>query len=507
MRYFLDTEFDGVGGRLISLALVPEDGGEEFYAVIAGTAEVPWVQRHVMPYLDMVPEPLKAPHMSRAEVAEEVARWLAHDDRIEIVADWLAARFAQLDRRHLVRDFTVPELLSNASDAVRRVPYFCAGCPHNTSTKVPEGSRAQAGIGCHFMASWMDRDTEGLIQMGGEGVDWVSHSMFTKVPHVFQNLGDGTYFHSGSLAIRQSIAAGVNITYKILYNDAVAMTGGQPIDGTLKVPEMTRELDAEGARRIVVVTDEPEKYGDADVKSRLAPGVTVHHRDDLDAIQKELREVLGTSVIVYDQTCATEKRRRRKRGTMEDPARRVVINELVCEGCGDCSVQSNCLSVEPVETEFGRKRRINQNTCNKDYSCINGFCPSFVSVIGGKLRRPKTATPATAPADAGAIDANVGAATPATVASKEEGQTEEPCEQPEHHCGRCRKQRIGHRRSPHQRPPGQSQSRARRRGRDHHYDRRRRAVLRRRALSLLRHGGGLILIINHVAIYALIKTI
>jgi indolepyruvate ferredoxin oxidoreductase len=270
-----------------------------------------------------------------------------------------------------------------------RAPWFCSGCPHNTSTKVPEGSRAVAGIGCHYMAVWMDRSTVSFSQMGGEGVSWIGQAPFTTDTHIFANLGDGTYFHSGLLAVRQSIAAKVNITYKILFNDAVAMTGGQPIDGTLKVPEMTRELDAEGATRIVVVTDEPEKYEPSEIKSRLAPGVTVHHRDDLDRVQRELREVKGCSVIVYDQTCATEKRRRRKRGTMEDPAKRVIVNELVCEGCGDCSVQSNCLSVEPVETEFGRKRRINQNTCNKDYSCLKGFCPSFVTVEGGKLKSGK----------------------------------------------------------------------------------------------------------------------
>ena len=222
------------------------------------------------------------------------------------------------------------------------------------------------------------------------GVLVVSQAPFTTDEHIFANLGDGTYYHSGLLAIRQAIAAKVNITYKILFNDAVAMTGGQPIDGTLKVPEMTRELDAEGASRIVVVSDEPEKYDAGGVKQRLAAGVTVHHRDELDRIQKELRQVAGCSVVVYDQTCATEKRRRRKRGTLEDPAKRVIINELVCEGCGDCSVQSNCLSVEPVETEFGRKRRINQNTCNKDYSCLKGFCPSFVTVEGGQLKSAKS---------------------------------------------------------------------------------------------------------------------
>lgn len=278
-------------------------------------------------------------------------------------------------------------LNANGTD---RLPYFCSGCPHNTSTRVPEGSRAMAGIGCHYMVLWMDRSTTTFSQMGGEGVAWVGQAPFTTEPHVFVNLGDGTYFHSGLLAIRQSIAAGVNITYKILFNDAVAMTGGQPVDGTLQVPEMTRELDAEGAKRIIVVTDEPEKYESA--KLRLANGVTVHHRDDLDTLQKELRDIPGCTVLIYDQTCATEKRRRRKRGTMVDPSTRVVVNELVCEGCGDCSVQSNCLSVEPVETEFGRKRRINQNSCNKDYSCVKGFCPSFVTVAGGQLKTAKKAS-------------------------------------------------------------------------------------------------------------------
>jgi indolepyruvate ferredoxin oxidoreductase len=275
---------------------------------------------------------------------------------------------------------------ASAGDRRERAPWFFCGCPHNTSTQVPEGSRAVAGIGCHYMAVWMDRSTVSFSQMGGEGVSWVGQAPFTTDAHIFANLGDGTYFHSGLLAVRQSIAAKVDITYKILFNDAVAMTGGQPVDGTMRVPEMTRELEAEGVSRIVVVTDEPEKYEEHDIEARLATGVTVRHRDELDAVQREMRELKGTSVLIYDQTCATEKRRRRKRGTMADPKRRVVINELVCEGCGDCSVQSNCLSIEPVETEFGRKRRINQNSCNKDYSCLKGFCPSFVTVEGGVLK-------------------------------------------------------------------------------------------------------------------------
>ena len=304
---------------------------------------------------------------------------------IEIVADWLAGRFRQLDRRHLVRDFTVPELLSNASDAVKRVPYFCAGCPHNTSTKVPEGSRAQAGIGCHFMASWMDRDTEGLIQMGGEGVDWVSHAMFTKVPHVFQNLGDGTYYHSGYLAIRQAIAAGTNVTYKILFNDAVAMTGGQPVDGIISVDRVARQVEAEGATKVVVLSDDIAKY-DA-IKARFPAGTEFHGRAELDAVQRRLREMKGVTILIYEQTCAAEKRRRRKKGELVDPARRLFINERVCEGCGDCSVQSNCVAVIPLETGLGRKRAIDQSSCNKDYSCAKGFCPSFVGVVGGRLRK------------------------------------------------------------------------------------------------------------------------
>ena len=268
-----------------------------------------------------------------------------------------------------------------------RQPWFCSGCPHNTSTKVPEGSRAMAGIGCHFMSVWMDRSTVGFTQMGGEGVPWVGQQPFCNDTHVFANIGDGTYFHSGLLAIRQSIAAGVNITYKILYNDAVAMTGGQPVgerpEGHTPV-QIAQSMRAEGAQKITIVTDEPHKYeGVRD----LPPGIEVQHRDRLDAIQREFREIKGCTVILYDQTCATEKRRRRKRGTLVDPALRVVINEAVCEGCGDCSDQSNCMSVEPLETDFGRKRTINQSTCNKDTSCLKGFCPSFITVEGGQLKK------------------------------------------------------------------------------------------------------------------------
>ena len=270
---------------------------------------------------------------------------------------------------------------------VARIPYFCSGCPHNTSTKVPEGSKALAGIGCHYMAIWIRADeTMTFTQMGGEGAPWIGISPFTETKHVFANLGDGTYFHSGLLAIRAAVASGVNITYKILFNDAVAMTGGQPVDGPLTVPMITRQVAAEGVRKVVVVTDEPEKYQGV---QGMEPGTQVRHRDDLDEVQRELREIAGTTVLVYDQTCAAEKRRRRKRGKFPDPAKRVFINELVCEGCGDCSVKSNCLSVVPVETEFGRKRAIDQSSCNKDYSCVKGFCPSFVTIEGGQLRKKK----------------------------------------------------------------------------------------------------------------------
>ena len=266
---------------------------------------------------------------------------------------------------------------------VTRTPYFCSGCPHNSSTKVPEGSRAMAGIGCHFMALWMDRNTETFTHMGGEGVPWVGIAPFTNEKHVFVNLGDGTYFHSGSLAIRQAVASKANITYKILYNDATAMTGGQHVDGELSPQQVTFQLHSEGIREIYLVSENPDAYPSGEI----APGTKVAHRDQLDEVQRKLREVPGCSAIVFVQTCAAEKRRRRKRGLMEDPSTRVVINAAVCEGCGDCSVQSNCISVEPLETEMGRKRTINQSTCNKDYSCVKGFCPSFVTIDGGTLRK------------------------------------------------------------------------------------------------------------------------
>ncbi len=274
--------------------------------------------------------------------------------------------------------------LAQTTDAGTRTPYFCSGCPHNTSTRVPEGSRASAGIGCHYMALWMDRETVGFTAMGGEGANWVGEAPFSKTGHVFQNLGDGTYNHSGVLALRFAVAAKTNVTYKILFNDAVAMTGGQHHEGGLTVDMIAKQVRAEGVERIAIVTDEPEKYsGNVSFPS----GATVHHRSELDAVQRELREISGVTVVIYDQTCAAEKRRRRKRGTFPDPDKRVIINELVCEGCGDCGVKSNCVSVQPVETEFGRKRRIDQSSCNKDFSCVEGFCPSFVTVHGARIKK------------------------------------------------------------------------------------------------------------------------
>ncbi len=277
---------------------------------------------------------------------------------------------------------TPPILLSTLLSGGQRTPYFCSGCPHNTSTKVPDGSRALAGIGCHVMASWMDRNTSSLIQMGGEGVNWAASSKFTGNGHVFQNLGEGTWYHSGSMAIRQAIAAGTNITYKILFNDAVAMTGGQPVDGPISVMAIANICRAEGVKRIALVSDDPTKFSASDFPA----GVTIDHRRDLDRVQRGLRVEKGVSVLIYEQVCAAEKRRRRKRGLLDDPARFTMINPLVCEGCGDCSLQSNCLSVEPLETEFGRKRQINLSSCNKDFTCLDGFCPSFVT-INGKRRK------------------------------------------------------------------------------------------------------------------------
>ena len=274
-------------------------------------------------------------------------------------------------------------------EAFLRVPYFCAGCPHNSSTKVPEGSRAYAGIGCHYMALWMDRSTEGFTQMGAEGANWIGEAPFSKRGHVFQNLGDGTYIHSGSLAIRAAAAAGVNITFKLLYNDAVAMTGGQKLDGGVTVPQMVAQVLAEGVAKVEVVTDEPEKYAQGDFPETVG----IHHRRDLESVQKRLAATPGVTVLVYDQTCAAEKRRGRKRGTYPDPGRRVFINPEVCEGCGDCGKKSNCVAILPLETELGRKRTIDQSQCNKDFSCLDGFCPSFVTLHGAVPKGSKGVRP------------------------------------------------------------------------------------------------------------------
>jgi indolepyruvate ferredoxin oxidoreductase len=317
-----------------------------------------------------------AGELTPAQIAKVIAK------RLEpfYTSDAIRARLALLEQKEKQRQQEVAP--------VRRTPYFCSGCPHNTSTKVPEGSRALAGIGCHFMAVWMDRRTETFTQMGGEGVTWIGQAPFTETNHVYANLGDGTYFHSGLLAIRAAVAARVNITYKILYNDAVAMTGGQPIDGQLTVPQIAAQVLAEGVAQVVVTSDEPGKYA---ANAGLPAGVAVFDRAEFDRVQRQLRDTPGVTVLIHDQTCAAEKRRRRKRGTFPDPDRRAFINARVCEGCGDCGVVSNGLSVVPLETQYGRKRAIDQSTCNKDFSCIDGFCPSFVTVHGGKLRKLRAA--------------------------------------------------------------------------------------------------------------------
>lgn len=278
------------------------------------------------------------------------------------------------------------EALKNFAPPIKRIAYFCAGCPHNSSTKVPDGSRALAGIGCHFMAQWMDRNTTTFTQMGGEGATWIGQAPFSKTEHVFQNMGDGTYYHSGLLAIRAAIAAKVNITFKILFNDAVAMTGGQPMDGPLSVAMVAQQVAAEGVGRVAILSDEPDKYGS---DNQFPAGTSIGHRDQLDTLQRQLRETPGVTVLIFDQTCAAEKRRRRKRKLMVDPPKRAFINERVCEGCGDCGKVSNCVAIAPAETAFGRKRQIDQSSCNKDFSCVEGFCPSFVTVHGGKLRQPR----------------------------------------------------------------------------------------------------------------------
>ncbi|MBK8908588.1 MAG: indolepyruvate ferredoxin oxidoreductase family protein [Rhodospirillales bacterium] len=305
------------------------------------------------------------------------------------IARIIAARIAQfytseriLNRLEFLR--RKEEALARPRPVIERLAHYCSGCPHNKSTKVPEGSRALGGIGCHYMATWMDRSTDTFTQMGGEGVPWIGQAPFTDEPHIFANLGDGTYFHSGLLAIRAAIASRANITYKILFNDAVAMTGGQPFDGPLSVASMTHQLSGEGIRRIAVVSDDLDKHK---VRKAYAEGVTFHERHSLEQVQREMREVEGTSVIIYEEVCAAEQRRRRKKGLAPDPDTLVFINEWVCEGCGDCSTTSNCLSVIPLETEFGRKREIDQSSCNKDYTCVDGFCPSFVTLEGAKVRK------------------------------------------------------------------------------------------------------------------------
>ncbi|MCL5042162.1 MAG: indolepyruvate ferredoxin oxidoreductase family protein [Gammaproteobacteria bacterium] len=375
--------------------------------------------RHFAEGLDEIVVVEEKRHLIEYQLKEELYNW-REDVRPRIVGkfddkgewsmphtDWLLPAINDLTPAHIARALAKRILRLRPDNALQdklleleaqlttksvlgtlmdRAPHYCSGCPHNISTKVPEGSRALAGIGCHYMAAWIYPQTQTFSQMGGEGVAWIGQAPFTTTQHVFANLGDGTYFHSGILAIRAAVAANVRITYKILYNDAVAMTGGQPVDGTLTVPQITRQLAAEGIKRIAVVTDEPKKY---ETVKDLADGVPVLHRDQMEALQKELREYAGVSAIVYDQTCAAEKRRRRKRGKYPDPARRVVINEAVCEGCGDCSSKSNCMSVVTVDTEFGQKRSIDQSSCNKDFSCLSGFCPSFVTVEGGALRKAK----------------------------------------------------------------------------------------------------------------------
>ncbi|MGZ6792242.1 MAG: indolepyruvate ferredoxin oxidoreductase family protein, partial [Mycobacteriales bacterium] len=290
-----------------------------------------------------------------------------------------------------------PRTQLSLTPVAKRTPYFCSGCPHNRSTPLPEGSLGGGGIGCHTMVTLSDRPDQAVLaltQMGGEGSQWVGQTPFTDVDHIFQNVGDGTFAHSAQLALQFCVAAGVNITYKLLYNQVVAMTGAQNAEGGLAIPELTRKLTAEGVKQIVVVSDEPRKHR----RAKLAPGVTVRHRDEMDAVQKELREVKGVTVLIYDQQCANEARRLRKRGKQETRTTRVVIDEATCEGCGDCGAKSNCLSVQPVDTELGRKTRIDQTSCNTDYSCLLGDCPSFLTVQVAKTKPKKTAGAGEAPA-------------------------------------------------------------------------------------------------------------
>ena len=383
--------------RLLKLAMVWPVDPVTVRRFAAGLREIvvveeksPFVEQQVRDILyDMPDRPrVVGKHDETGAWLLRASAELSADD----VARALAARLPQTESLRARRAFLEERMqqVAHTEVAAVRKPYFCSGCPHNTSTKVIDGSRAMAGIGCHFMARWMDRSTEFYSHMGGEGAGWIGQAPFTEEKHVFANLGDGTYYHSGLMAIRAAVAAGVNITYKLLFNDAVAMTGGQPVEGHPTVPQITRQLAAEGVVRIAVVTDEPEKHAGV---SDFAPGVTVHHRREMQDVERSFRDTAGCTAIIYDQTCATEKRRRRKRGTYPDPARRAFINAEVCEGCGDCSQASNCLSVVPKDTAFGTKRQIDQSTCNKDFSCVEGFCPSFVTVHGGTMRRRARVTP------------------------------------------------------------------------------------------------------------------
>ena len=314
-----------------------------------------------------------------------------------IVISWLinslgfasVSRLKQINLKSLKdKIILLKELLSPKSNAVvdDRTPYFCSGCPHNSSTKVPEGSRAYAGIGCHYMALWMDRNTEGYTHMGGEGANWIGEAPFSTREHIIQNMGDGTYNHSGIMSIRASVAANVNITYKILYNDAVAMTGGQQHDGDIGALEILQELKAIGVKKVIGVFDEKEQLN----LDKFKQVADMRPRDKIIETQEELRKVKGVTAIVYIQTCAAEKRRRRKKNLFPTPNKRVFINPEVCEGCGDCGSKSNCVSILPKETILGRERQINQSACNLDFSCVNGFCPSFVTVSDAKIKKLET---------------------------------------------------------------------------------------------------------------------
>ncbi len=391
------TDLGGAPVRLLKLALTWPVDPQIIRRFAAGLREIivvedksPFVEQQVRDILyDMAERPRV---LGRRDETGAVLLHAGGELSADEIAHVLSRRLPPTERLQARRAFldAQAERLARTEIAAQRRPYFCSGCPHSTSTKVIDGSRAMAGIGCHYMARFMDRSTEFYSQMGGEGVAWIGQAPFTEENHVFANLGDGTYYHSGIMAIRAAVAAEVNITYKLLFNDAVAMTGGQPVDGPATVPQITRQVAAEGVTKIAVVTDEPEKHADV---TDFAPGVTVHHRRALAEVERDFRDTPGCTVIIYDQTCASEKRRRRKRGTFPDPQKRAFINADVCEGCGDCSQTSNCLSVTPLETPLGTKRQIDQSSCNKDFSCVEGFCPSFVTVHGGTLRRRARVTP------------------------------------------------------------------------------------------------------------------